>query len=129
MSWIVNRPLRIVIWWQIIFVSVSALVLGFAIDFHAAISALLGGSVSIASAIGFAIMVSMHKGYTASSTIRTALRAEAVKIIITVIFLWLVFTVYKEMNAFVFIGMFVVTVLVNSMALLVSDNKQSAQIK
>lgn len=123
MSWLTNRPLRVTLLWQILFVALATIVFAFFMGTQGAISALLGGGVSIASAVGFAFVVSRHKGYTAGGTIRTALRAEAVKIIITLLFLWFVFAVYKDIDALVFIGMFVVTVLINSMALLVADNK------
>ncbi|NBQ68441.1 MAG: ATP synthase subunit I, partial [Nitrosomonadaceae bacterium] len=89
---------------------------------QSAISAALGGSVSVISSAAYAIIVSHHKGYTAGETIRTALRAESVKIILTVILLWVVFKFYEDLNAFAFIGTFILTVLAYSMALLVSDD-------
>jgi ATP synthase protein I len=71
------------------------------------------------------VIVSRHKGYTVGGTIRTALRAEAVKISVIVLLLWLVFKVYENVNAIAFIGMFILTVIMHSMALFVSEkNKQ-----
>jgi len=87
-----------------------------------AISALLGGLVSVISSAAFAIIISRHKGYTAGETIRTALRAESVKIILTVSLLWLVFKFYENVNAPVFIGTFILAVLVYSFALLIADD-------
>ncbi|MDH5479325.1 MAG: ATP synthase subunit I [Nitrosomonas sp.] len=122
MSWVQNRPLRIILYWQLLVTLVIAVTLGLVFGVESAVSAFIGGSISLVSSASFAIIVSRHKGYTASGTIRTALRAEAVKIFLTIILLWLVFRFYKDVNALAFIGTFIVTVIVHSLALFVSDN-------
>lgn len=122
MSWIKNRPLRIVLRIQLLITFALVIVFWFILDMHGAISAMLGGATSVISSAAFAFMISRHKGYTAGETIRTALRAEAVKIILTVGLLWMVFKLYANVNAFVFIGTFILMVLVYSMALLLKDD-------
>ncbi|MBY0483811.1 ATP synthase subunit I [Nitrosomonas sp.] len=122
MSWIKNRPLNIVLRLQLFVTLIAAIVIWFFLSIHGAVSAVLGGAVSVISSAAFAIIVSRHKGYTAEGTIRTALRAEAVKIILTVSMLWMVFNNYENVNAFAFIGTFILNVLVYSMALFVSDD-------
>ena len=122
MSWIKNRPLKIVLQLQLLVTSIVAVVIWLFLDIQSAVSAVLGGAVSVISSAAFAMIVSRHKGYTAEGTIRTALRAEAVKIILTVSLLWIVFKNYEDVNAFIFIGAFILNVLVYSMALLVSDD-------
>lgn len=122
MSWIKNRPLKIVLRVQLLITLVVAVAIGIFLGVQSAISAALGGGVSVISSAAYAIIVSHHKGYTAGETIRTALRAESVKIILTVILLWVVFKFYEDLNAFAFIGTFILTVLAYSMALLVSDD-------
>ncbi len=122
MSWIKNRPLNIVLHLQLLITLIVAVVIWFVLGFHGAVSAMLGGGVSVISSAAYAMIVSRHKGYTAEGTIRTALRAEAVKIILTVSLLWMVFKNYEDVNAFAFIGTFILNVLVYSMALLVSDD-------
>lgn len=122
MSWIKNRPLIIVLRAQLLVTAVVAIAVGFFYGMHGAISAILGGAINVVSAAAFAIIVSRHKGYTAGETVRTALRAEAVKIILTVSSLWMVFKFYENVNAIAFIGTFILVVLVYSMALLVSDD-------
>ncbi|MDV6340370.1 ATP synthase subunit I [Nitrosomonas sp. Is24] len=122
MSWIKNRPLKIVLRVQLLITLVVAVAIGIFLGVQSAISAALGGSVSVISSAAYAIIVSHHKGYTAGETIRTALRAESVKIILTVILLWVVFKFYEDVNAFAFIGTFILAVLAYSMALLVSDD-------
>jgi ATP synthase protein I len=122
-SWITVKPLLIVLRWQLVVTIAVAIALALLINLQSAISAFLGGMVSIISSSAFAIIVSRHKGYTAGGTIRTALRAEAVKIFLTVILLWAVFKLYDNINAFAFIGTFVLTVITHSLALFVSDSK------
>ena len=122
MSWIKNRPLYIVLRVQLLVAMVVAVVVWYFLGVQGAISALLGGLVSVISSAAFAIIISRHKGYTAGETIRTALRAESVKIILTVSLLWLVFKFYENVNAPVFIGAFILTVLVHSLALLIADD-------
>mgnify|MGYP001216226699 CR=1 FL=1 len=122
MSWIKNRPLNIVLRLQLLVTLMAAFGIWFFLGIHGAVSAVLGGAVSVISSTAFAIIISRHKGYTAEGTIRTALRAEAVKIILTVSLLWMVFKNYEDVNAFAFIGTFILNVLVYSMALFVSDD-------
>ncbi len=125
MPWVQNRPLRIVIQWQILLSIIAAFTFGLLIDLHGAISALLGGFVSVTSSFAFAIIISRHKGFTAGGTLRTALRAEAIKILVIVLLLWFVLVTYESVNTPVFIGTFVIAVIINSMALLVSDNAKA----
>ncbi|QOJ24602.1 MAG: ATP synthase subunit I [Gammaproteobacteria bacterium] len=122
MSWIKNRPLYIVLRVQLLVTMLVAVVVWFFLGTQGAISAMLGGMISVISSAAYAIMVSRHKGYTAGETIRTALRAESVKIILTVSLLWAVFKFYENVNALAFIGTFILTVLVYSLALLVADD-------
>ncbi|MCB1984309.1 MAG: ATP synthase subunit I [Burkholderiales bacterium] len=122
-SWITIKPLLIVLRWQLVVTIAVAVALAPLMDMQSAISAFLGGMVSVISSAAFAIIVSRHKGYTAGGTIRTALRAEAVKIFLTIILLWTVFKLYDNVNAFAFIGTFILTVITHSLALFVSDSK------
>ncbi len=125
MPWIKNRPLRIIIRWQSLFTLIAALGCYIWVDSHSAISALLGGFISVASSSAFALIVSLHKGKSASGTLRTALRAEAVKIIVIVISLWQVLTQFENINLIVFIGTFTAAVVINSMALLISEDAKT----
>lgn len=124
MPWIRNRSLQIVIRWQMLFTALLALVMGWMIGLHGAISGFLGGMVSVISSAVYAFIISRHKGYTATSAIRTALRAEAVKIIIIIASLWAVFAMYKEVNPTVFIGVFIITVIIFSLALFVPNDSK-----
>jgi ATP synthase protein I len=124
-SWITVKPLQTVLRWQLLSTTIITIGLAAIYGAEVAVSALLGGMVSVISSAVFAVIVSRHKGYTVGGTIRTALRAEAVKISVIVLLLWLVFKVYENVNAIAFIGMFILTVIMHSMALFVSEkNKQ-----
>lgn len=127
MPWLQNRPLRVVIQWQILLSIIAAFTFGLLVGLHGAVSALLGGFVSVTSSFAFAIIVSRHKGFTAGGTLRTALRAEAIKILVIVLLLWLVLATYEAVNMPVFIGTFVIAVIINSMALLVSEKAKAVR--
>jgi ATP synthase protein I len=129
MPWIRNKPVRIVMRWQLIVTIAMVLVLGFASGIHGAASALLGGVVSIISAAAFSAIISRYKGVTAGGALITALKAEAVKVVVMVILLWLVLTLYKDVVAVGFIGTFALTVLIFGMALFVTDDAKATGIK
>lgn len=122
MSWIKSRSLKIVLLVQLLFTFVLVIIFMLTLGKHGAISAMLGGGVNVISSTVFALIVSRHQGYTAGGAIRTALRAEAVKIILIIGLLWMVFKFYTSVNALVFIGTFILMVLVYSTVLLVADN-------
>ena len=122
MSWIKNKPLNTVLKVQVLVTFMAA----FGVwvvheEMHAAISAMLGGMISVASSAAYALLVSHHQGYAAGDAIRTALRAEAVKIILTIVLLWVAFRFYTSVNVITLIGTFILAVLTYSMALLVSE--------
>lgn len=121
LSWITVKPLQTVLRWQLLATVIIATGLAACCGSGVAVSALLGGMVSVLSSAVFAVIVSRHQGYTAGGTIRTALRAEAVKITLIVLLLWMVFKVYEDVHAFAFIGVFILTVIMHSMALFVSE--------
>jgi ATP synthase protein I len=130
MPWIRNKPVRIVMRWQLIVTTAMVSALGLLWGVHGAASALLGGVVSIISAAAFSAIISRYQGGgTAGGALITALKAEAVKIVVMVILLWLVLTLYKDVVAVGFIGTFALTVLIFGMALFVTDDAKAAGIK
>jgi ATP synthase protein I len=122
MPWIRSKPVRTIMRWQLIVTVVMALSLTPLWGFHGAVSAFLGGAVSIAAAAAFATIVSRYHGVTISGALKTALKAEAVKVMTMIALLWLVLTLYKDVVAVGLIGTFAVTVLVFGMALFVRDD-------
>lgn len=125
MSWIKNRPLKIILRIQFLVTLIAVCGFWLLVGRHGGVSALLGGMISVATTAVYAIIVSQHSGYTAGAALRTALRAEAVKIVLTVGLLWIVFKYYESVNAFIFIGTFILTVLIYSLALLIADEAKS----
>jgi ATP synthase protein I len=87
----------------------------------------LGGATSIASAAVFASIIARYPAYTAGGVLITALKAEAVKVIVIVLMLWLVLTVYKDVVAVGFIGTFAITVLIFGMALFITDDAEAIE--
>lgn len=124
MPWTKNRPFYIVLCVQSISVFVLAVILWLLLGLHGALSVILGGAISVISTAAFVMIISISKGYTADDTVRIALRAEAVKIIIIVSLLWLAFKYYENINAVAFIGAFIFNVLIYSIVLLIADYKK-----
>jgi len=113
---------RIVMRWQLIATAAMMSVFGVFWGFHGLASALLGGLISIISAAAFAAIISRYQAVTAAGTLITALKAEAVKIVIMFAMLWVVLTLYKDVVTIGFIATFAVTVLIFGMALFVTDD-------
>lgn len=124
MSWIRNEPLRRIMLWQLLATGLMAIACGWFVGMHGAISALLGGLVSVAASLVYSLLVDRHKGYTAGEVVKTALKAEAIKILVMIILLFGVFLLYKEVVPIVFIGVFIVAAIIFSMALFVTTAKK-----
>ena len=118
-----SRPLRTVLRWQVYVTLVVALAAGVLAGMHAALSALLGGVVSWVAGLVFAVMVSGSRLKSAGATLRALLRATAGKIMLTVLLLWLVLTVYRDVVAVAFFASFAVAVLVSQTAILVRESR------
>lgn len=116
-----SKPIRTVLRWQLIATAAMALTAGALGEIHTGISALLGGLVSIAAGWAFAVVAALGKAGSAGGALLAVLRAEAVKIVLIVILLWLVLTTYQDVAAVVFIGAFAVTTLIFSMAAVVRE--------
>ena len=124
MSWIRNEPLRRVMLWQLLATGLMAIACGWFVGMHGAISALLGGLVSVVASLVYSLLIDRHKGYTAGEVVKTALKAEAIKILVMIILLFGVFLLYKEVVPIVFIGVFIVAAIIFSMALFVTTAKK-----
>ena len=118
------RQFRLIFVVQAFATVVLALLAGWLAGSDGAISAGLGGLVSMASGLGFALMAANKKNSSAEGVLRDAFRAEAVKIVLVIILLWLVFRVYRDVVAAALIGVFCITILIFGMALFVPETKQ-----
>lgn len=77
--------------------------------------------INVTAGLVYAMMVSSRKVKSAGETLRTLVRAEASKIALIVLQLWLVLTTYHDVVASVFFAAFVIVVLVFPLALLIRE--------
>lgn len=119
------RPFRTVLLWQVIAIAVLSLLAAIPWGRHGALSAALGGSVNAAAGWAYAWMVSRRKAGTAGEALRTLFRAEAVKVTIVVLLLWLALAKYRAIVHAAFFGSFVVTVVIFAAAIAVRDKDES----
>lgn len=118
-----SRALRTVLGWQLL--ATAALAGGFALvaGQNGALSAALGGLVSFLAGLGFATVASVSKKDSVGLALLAALRAEAVKIFLIVMLLWVVLANYKTVVMVAFIGTFILTTILFSLALLVGESQ------
>jgi ATP synthase protein I len=117
-----SKAIRTVQRWQLIATGAMTLVFGLLTGTHGAASAMLGGLVSICAGISFSIVVSLSKSNSLAGTLVTAFRAEAAKVFVAVVLLWVVFATYKEVVAVGFIGSFAISILIFGMAFFVRES-------
>ena len=113
-----TRPIRRVLQWQAGATAVIAAVAGLWLGPHGALSAVLGGVVSITAVVVYAVILGISNPVSAGGTVAAVFRAEAGKILVIILQLWLVLVTYKEVVFLVFFASFVITVLLFRMALL-----------
>ena len=116
-----TRSLRTVLRWQLSVAVALALAASAWAGLHGALSALLGGLINVTAGAVYALMISGRPATSAGEVLRTLVRAEAGKIALIVLQLWLVLTTYGEVVAPILIGAFVISVLVFPMVLWVRD--------
>lgn len=110
------RPIRTVLRWQVIATIALSSIAWLAAGGRGAASAALGGLVAIAAALAFATVASLGSAADAGTALLAVLRAEAAKIGVIVLALWVVLTTYKDVAIVWFIGSFLATVLILSIA-------------
>ena len=117
-----SNPIRTVLRWQAYATVALALVGGLFWGKHTAVSALLGGMISMAAGWVFATVGVRGATRSAGTALLGMLRAEAAKIGLMVLLLWLVLTTYEDVVAAGLIGSFLVTVGIFAMAIFVREN-------
>ena len=116
-----GKPIRTVLRWQLVVTAALTLVAAVTVGTHGAVSAALGGMVSLCAGLASGIVASLGKAESAGGVLIGALRAEGIKIGLIVILLWLVLATYKYVVTLAFLGTFIVTALIFSMAVVVRD--------
>jgi ATP synthase protein I len=126
-----SKPFRTVFKWQALATLAIAAVAGALAGWHGALSAVLGGTVSLSAGVVFAFILGLSLGDGRPSGPERPLvamfRAEAGKVLAIIVQLWLVLSTYKEVVYVAFFSAFVVTVIVFSMAILVGDPQPRKQ--
>jgi ATP synthase protein I len=113
-GFLLTRPIRTVLRWQLIATAALA-ALGWALAGEQ-------GSVSLGAGWTAAMVAAgASKGESAGGVLVTALKAEGVKLGVIAILLWLVLATYREVVVTAFIGSFLATMLIFSMALFVRE--------
>jgi F0F1-type ATP synthase assembly protein I len=107
--------------WQLAATAGMALVAGLVADMPSALSAAAGGAVSIFAGLASALVASLSSAKSAGGVLAGALRAEAVKLGLALLLLWLVLANYEQTVVAVFLGAFVATMLIFSMAFFVRE--------
>ena len=121
MPLIEGKPHRTVLRWQLYATVTSMLLAGFWWGRHGALSALLGGLVNLVAGMLFAVIATHSRKRTAGEALIAMMRAEAVKVLVIVLQLWLVLANYKAIVFAPFFGTFVLTVIFFSMAIFVRE--------
>jgi ATP synthase protein I len=112
-----SRALRQVLAAQVAVTVAGAVAAGWLGGGHAAASAGIGGGVGLASGLAFAATLSLSRpACTAGAALRVALRAEAMKVLVIVVLLWLVFKLYAGLAPLALIGAFIASVMIFSLA-------------
>jgi len=116
-----KKPVLAVLRWQLLATAALMLLAALVAGAHGAASALAGGLVSITAGLASALVASMGDAKSAGGVVLGALRAEAVKLGLAVVLLWLVLVNYGEAVVGAVIATFVVTLLIFAMAFFVRD--------
>ena len=119
MGWQIRGQIRAVLKYQAIFTILIALVIGSIGGVHWGISALLGGLISLLGGLTYSAMLSRVGRGSAEDALVGMIRAESAKILVIVLLLWLVFASYEQVFAAGFIGTFIVTTLIFSLAIFI----------
>jgi ATP synthase protein I len=96
-----------------------ALIVGAIGGVHWGVSALLGGLVSVLGGATYGAMLSRVGKGSAENALVGMMRAESAKILVIVSLLWLVFASYGQVFGAGFIGTFILTTLIFSLAIFI----------
>ena len=118
------RPFRIVLAWQVAATAALSLVAAIPWGKDGALSAALGGSINVAADAAYALIVARSRARSAGEALRTMFRAEAVKILLIIVMLWLAMAHYRSIVHGVFLGSFAVTLAIFAAAIAVRDGEK-----
>ena len=114
-----SKPIRTVLRWQLYATAASMSLAAIWMGVHGALSALAGGLVSVTAGAVSALLASLGGKRSAGEALFTLLRAEAVKVVLSVGGLWLILALYEQVVPVIFFGTFILTVMFFSLGVLV----------
>lgn len=115
------RPIRVVTRWQVIATAALSLLALLLWGRDGAVSAALGGAVNIVAGWVYGWRVSQGEARTAGDALRKMMRAEAFKVVLIFLGLWVVLTNYRDIVHAAFFAAFVITVGIFAAAIAVKD--------
>jgi F0F1-type ATP synthase assembly protein I len=116
-----GKPLRIVLRWQLYATAAAMSLAAFWGGLHGALSALAGGLISIAAGAVFGCIATHSRKRTAGEVLRALYRAEAAKVGLIVVLLWVTLRNYEQIVHGAFFATFILTIIFFSMAIVVRD--------
>lgn len=116
-----SKPIRTILRWQVWATLIAMLAGAVVAGAHGALSAVLGGLVGLLPGVISGAVATGSNAQSAGGIVVAALTAEAVKIGLIVVLLWVVLATYEAVVALAFLGSFLVTALMFTMALFVRD--------
>ncbi len=117
-----SKPIRTVLRWQVIATAVLAIFAGLLAGTQSALSAALGGAVSVSAGWISGMVAARGKARSAGGVLVGALTAEAVKIGAMLVLVGIALAAYREIVVTAFIGSWVATAVIFSMALFVREH-------
>lgn len=118
---VLGKPVRTVLRWQFTATAAMTLIAALSMSVPEALSVAAGGVVSMVAGLVSAMVASLSRAKSAGGILMGALRAEAVKIAVALLLLWLVVASWPGVAIAAFLAAFVVTMLIFSMAFFVRD--------
>jgi len=118
---VLSKPIRTVLRWQLLVTAALTLLAGILAGAHGALSAALGGAVSVGAGLMSAKVAIKGKAESAGEVLINAFKAEGIKIGLIAVLLWLVLATYAEVVVLAFLGSFMATILIFSMAFFVRE--------
>ena len=115
-----SKPIRTALRWQLYATAASMSLAAIWMGLHGALSALLGGLVTVTAGVVAAMLVPTGKR-SAGLALMALMRAEAARIALIVAQLWLVLALYPQVVHAFFFGTFILTVIFFSFSIFASS--------
>lgn len=121
MGWQITKQIRTALKIQGVLTLLIALVIGGIGGIHWGVSALLGGLISVLGSVTYGVLLARVGKGSAENALLGMMRAESAKLLVIILLLWVVFASYEKVFGAGFIGTFIVTTLIFSLAVFIRD--------